>query len=85
MITLICKVAADKPCTGDVFFPACLASLLWTNNGENDLRERGKGKHWVNLQGTAAADVLWHAADHPSAPLFWSSPRGAQTSFSLHA
>lgn len=58
MITFICKVATDKPCTGGTFFPACLASLLGTNDGKSDLREREKGKHWVNLQGVAAADVL---------------------------
>lgn len=55
MITFICKVAADKPCTGETFFSGCLASLLWTNDGESDLRERGEGKH---LQGVAPADVL---------------------------
>lgn len=43
MITFICKVATDKPCAGDTFFPACLASQSWTNDGENDLRARGKG------------------------------------------
>lgn len=58
MITFICKVATDKLCTGDTFFPVCLASLLRTSDGESDLRARGKGKHWVNLQGVAAADVL---------------------------
>lgn len=56
MITFICKVATDKPCTGDAFFPVCL--LSGTNDGKSNVRGKGKGKHWVNLQGVAAADVL---------------------------
>lgn len=78
MVAFICKVAADKPCTGDALFPAYLALLLWTDSGESDIRKRGKGKHCVKLQ--MCCDMQQNTLLSS-----WSSLRGAQISFSLHA